>query len=77
MCGQQDIDPVVHVEPFRMVVGLFGQDGDARHETEGFGKIRKTQTAPDAQGFGIIAPVRQLAQGQCACGVVKLLNGHV
>ena len=38
---QPDFDAVVDVEPFWMVIGFFGDDGDLRHEAKGLTEIQK------------------------------------
>jgi len=41
--GQPDIDAVVYVGPFGVMVGGIGRDRDLRHEADGFGAARETE----------------------------------
>jgi len=37
--GQQNVDPVPHIRPFGVMIGLFGGQRHAGHERKGFGEI--------------------------------------
>src|SRR6478672_12721181 len=47
MRGQRDLDLVVDVEPFGIVVALFGDQRDPRHEGESLREIREFELALD------------------------------
>src|ERR1700676_4876892 len=44
---KSDFDPVVDIEPFRMVVELFGDEGRTRHEAEGLVEVREGEISAD------------------------------
>jgi hypothetical protein len=46
MRRQQYFDAVVNIEPFGVVIRLFGKDRDTAHESKGFGKISQSESAP-------------------------------
>jgi len=54
--GERHFDPVVHVEPLRMVVHLVGFDRHPRHEAEGLVEVLKGEGLLD----GVPAAVKHL-----------------
>lgn len=48
MRGQRDVDPVVHIAPFGMMVALFGIQRHLRHEAESSGEIGELEAPADA-----------------------------
>ena len=71
MRRQQNFDAVIYVEPFGMMVRFFGQNRDASHETERFGKVGKAQIASDTLDIRVICPLRQLLHGGIAGGGIQ------
>lgn len=41
MGRQQDLDPIIDVEPLGMVIGTLGKECHSAHETERFNKVSK------------------------------------
>lgn len=56
MSGQRDFYGIIHIEPFGMMVHLFGQQGDTRHERPSLIKISKDKS------FGNSVSIRHLFQ---------------
>ena len=75
--GQSDIDLVVDVRPFGVVIGLFGEQGDPGHEAEGGYEIGKMVLALDAAALA--GPAGNAGHGRLDCGVVHGFDafGHV
>ena len=63
MGRQPDRQAVIHIAPFRMMVGFFGLHRDARHQREGFGEILEVQFAVKGVAGVVVLPVRMF--GQC------------
>ena len=57
--GEQDVDPVPDIAPFRVVIGLFGKRRDAGHEGEGFAEVAKPEASGNAAAAFVPAPARQ------------------
>ena len=45
MGREEDLDPVVYVRPFRMVIHLFSEDRDLAHEAEGLDEAVEYESA--------------------------------
>src|SRR3546814_13627515 len=60
MRGEQNIDTVVDVEPFRMMVRLFRQQPNLCHEPESTVQIIESEAARDRISLRIIDPDAQL-----------------
>ena len=63
---QNDIDTIVDIEPFRMMVHPFRLQGDARHEAEGLVEILEAEGLLDGVPAGDVLPTRKLGKGSCA-----------
>ncbi|MNT86153.1 hypothetical protein D3C72_2264070 [compost metagenome] len=74
MRGQGDVDPVVDVEPFRVVVGLFGLDGHARHKAEGGVEVVEGKALEDRVAVLDRGPAGQFGQQRGAC--LRRERGH-
>src|SRR5690606_10526343 len=64
MARQHDLDAVVDVEPFRVMVELFGLQRDARHEGEGLAEIRKMEGLADGVAVLDLGPAVQFLKGE-------------
>jgi hypothetical protein len=53
MAGQAEIDAIPDACEFRVVIDLFGVEGDARQESEGFAEILELQGSQ--QGLAVLA----------------------
>src|SRR3546814_6716382 len=62
MLGEQNIDTVVDVEPFRMMVRLFRQQRNLGHEPESTVKIIEAEAARDRISLRIIDPAGQIGE---------------
>src|SRR3546814_628483 len=62
MRGEQNIDTVVDVEPFRMMVRLFCQQRNLGHEPESTVKIIEAEAARDRISLRIIDPAGQIGE---------------
>src|SRR3546814_17696040 len=62
MRGEQNIDTVVDVEPFRMMVRLFRQQRNLGHEPESTVKIIEAEAARDRISLRIIDPAGQIGE---------------
>jgi len=62
MGGEANIDAVIHVRPFRVVVGTLGEQGDAAHEPERLNKIAEPEAAADTALVICQTPVPQFGQ---------------
>ncbi len=76
MRGQRDLDLVVDVEPFGMVVAFLGHQRDAGHEGEGFAEIRELETARDRLAVARQRPAMQRPEPALAFVIVQLSNRH-
>ena len=74
--SEGDLDPVVDVEPFGMVIGLFGEQGDTGHESEGLGEILEAEGARDGAAIFAQHPPRALGQELGDGGFGKAGDGH-
>ena len=72
MRGERDVHPVVHIEPFGVVILLFGQQGNPGNESESLRKICEAKTA--LQMFAVQRPEGQQRMKFPARGIVKLLD---
>ena len=54
--GERHLDPVVHVEPLRVVVHLVGLDGHPRHESEGLVEVLKGEGLRDGVPAAVDRP---------------------
>ena len=63
---QNDIDTIVDIEPFRMMVHPFHLQGDARHEAEGLVEILEAEGPVDGVPAGDDLPTRKLGKGSGA-----------
>lgn len=59
-----------------MVIGLFGEDRDVRHEGEGRREILELEAAVDTVALGIMLPFLQILQGDGAFAFVKPSDRH-
>src|SRR6185436_6402287 len=75
--GQQDVDAVIDVEPFRMVVGLLRHQCDAVHEAPGLVESLELEGALDGVASFHRLPARQLLQRCRAFRRAELLDHRV
>ena len=75
---EDDLDLVVDVGPFGVVVHLFGLQGDAGHEAEGGVEVSEFVGLGDGVPAGCFRPSRQAGDGlrrsDALCHVAILLN---
>jgi NAD(P)-dependent dehydrogenase (short-subunit alcohol dehydrogenase family) len=74
MRGKQHVDPIVDVRPFRVMVGLFGDDSDARHEAESLDKIGKDELSRQRVAGLVIVPFAQRVERGGAFVLIQLLD---
>src|SRR5690606_5255557 len=66
MGGEGDTHPVVDIEPFGMVPGLFGGQRHPRHEGEGRREVLETKFPRDRVCRRVVGPGGQFGQGRVA-----------
>src|SRR3546814_10742949 len=76
MRGQRDLDPVIDVEPFGMVVVRLSQQRDAVHEPPRLAEIGKRELALDRPTLARQRPLRMRGEQRAALGIGKFGNGH-
>src|SRR5262245_37844718 len=72
MGRQHDLDIVVDVGPFRMVVGLLGGECDAAHEAPGLVEVGELQAALDGVAARNFLPFRQAGESLGSGGAGEL-----
>src|SRR5579883_1144525 len=72
---QHDLDPVVDVRPFGMMVGLFRRERDARHEAPGVVEVVELETLLDCVAPLDVAPALERRQ-RIAARLAGELCGH-
>ena len=73
--GKGHLDPVVHVEPFRMVVELLGHECRAGHEPEGFIEVLEREFLSDGIAALDLAPALELGESRSA-GIAAQFFSH-
>ena len=76
MRGEQDVDPVPHIRPFGVMVGLLRQQGDPRHEGEGGAEIGKGKAARDGIARLVIIPFVECIERLGTGFVIELRDFH-
>ena len=71
---QQHVDTVVDVRPFGMMVGLFSEDRDARHEPERLDEIGEREGPGQRVARLVIVPVAKPIERARAFGLGQLLD---
>src|SRR5262249_31169379 len=64
--GKRNLDPVVHIEPFRVMVELFGDEGAPRHEAESFVEILEAEFLADGVPPFDLGPAFEPGKGGAA-----------
>src|SRR6516165_8385193 len=72
---KRDIDLVVDVEPFGMVIELFGHEGGPRHEAERLIEILELEPLRDRVAVLYLAPTAELRKG-CGASVAAEFLSH-
>src|SRR5690606_3349548 len=67
-------DPVIDIEPFRMVVLLFGLERDPRHEPPGLAETAEFEAAGDGVATVDRLPARQRGERGLARGTCEFLD---
>ncbi len=72
MGGERDIDAIVDIEPFGVMVELFGMERCARHETEGGVEILELEAFGNRLASVDLLPAIQLSASFSSLSVSRL-----
>jgi hypothetical protein len=73
---EDDLHPIVDIEDFRVVIHLFGDQGDAREEAPGFGEIAEMIAFADRIAIVDLGPAVQCRECRVARRADQLFD-HV
>ena len=76
MGGKRDLNPVVDIEPFGMMIVTFRQQRNAAHEAPRLAEIAKLERARHRRAIARGLPLRMLGEQRCAFIGSEFGNGH-